>query len=80
MLILDVHELTIDAIVKKDRSLLLRALAMDPLVNSIATAQQLLSEIYAAEAEILPLWMAAPETPLRGISEFSSPGPAPQLF
>jgi len=80
MLILDIHELTIDAIVKKDRSLLLRALAMDPLVNSIATAQQLLSEIYTAEAEILPSWMAAPETPLRGISGLSSPGPAPQLF
>ena len=79
-LILDVHELTIDAIVKEDRSLLLRALAIDPLVNSIATAQELLSEIYAAEAEILPSWMAAPGTQTTQIPEFSSTGPAPQLF
>lgn len=79
-LILDVHELTIEAIVKEDRSLLLRALAMDPLVNSIATAQELISEIYAAESEILPSWIADPGTAAEGTPAISPTGPAPQLF
>lgn len=78
MLILDVHELTIEAIVKKDRGLLLRALAMDPLVNSIATADQMIAEIYSAEEEILPAWIAGTERPEPGA--VSLPGMVPQLF
>jgi alpha-galactosidase/6-phospho-beta-glucosidase family protein len=56
-LILDVHELTIQAIMQRDRSLLVRALAMDPLVNSIATADVLIDELYEAEKEALPDWV-----------------------
>ena len=57
MLILDVHELTIEAIARKDRELLVRALSMDPLVNSIATAKTVLSELYEAQKEVLPEWV-----------------------
>lgn len=80
MLILDAHELTVEAIVKQDRSLLLRALAIDPLVNSIATARQIIEEIYAAEREILPPWIAEkkPEPPLSPIRR--EPAVSPQLF
>ena len=80
MLILDIHELTIKAIVKKDRSLLLRALAIDPLVNSIATAGQIISEIYAAEADILPSWIADAKNPNSRTPGISMPNPSPQLF
>lgn len=78
MLILDVHELTIEAIMKKDRGLLLRALAMDPIVNSIATADQIIAEIYAAEEEILPAWIAGTDCPEPGVVGTS--GLVPQLF
>lgn len=80
MLILDAHELTIEAIIKKDRSLLLRALAIDPIVNSIATADQLISEIYAAEAEILPDWIAQSEPQTTRVPDVSTPSLVPQLF
>ncbi len=55
-LILDIHELTIEAIMKKNRELLVRALSIDPLVNSIATAQTLIDEIFELEAEALWDW------------------------
>ena len=55
-LILDIHELTVEAIVKRDRDLLVRALAMDPLVNSIATAKAVIDDLFAAEREALPDW------------------------
>lgn len=55
-LILDVHELTVEAIVKRDRNLLVRALAIDPLVNSIATAKAVIDELFTAEAEVLGEW------------------------
>ena len=57
MLILDVHELTIEAIARKDRDLLVRALSMDPLVNSIATAKTVLAELYEAQKEVVPEWV-----------------------
>ncbi len=57
MLILDIHELTIEAIMTQDRDLLVRALSMDPIVNSIATAQTLIDEIYEREQEVLPAWV-----------------------
>ncbi len=78
-LILDVHELTIEAIMKRDRGLLMRALAMDPLVNSIATADELIDELYAAESEALPEWVRKPEATARGISA-TTDSVAPKLF
>jgi len=80
MLILDAHELTIEAIVRKDRALLLRALAIDPIVNSIATADQLIAEIYAAEAEILPDWIANPQNSAIRAPDTVATGLVPQLF
>jgi alpha-galactosidase/6-phospho-beta-glucosidase family protein len=56
MQILDIHELTIDAIIHRDRNLLVRALAMDPLVNSIATARQVIDELFDAQSEVLAGW------------------------
>ncbi len=61
-LILDLHELTIEAIMKEDRALLLRALAIDPLVNSIATAEAIIDELYVREKEALPAWVGYKET------------------
>lgn len=80
MLILDAHELTIEAIVKKDRELLLRALAIDPLVNSIATADQIISDIYAAESEILPAWIGNADAVEMRLPEAAPSGLVPQLF
>jgi alpha-galactosidase len=57
MRILDTHELTVEAYVRKDRNLLLRALAVDPIVNSIATAEAVLDDIYEAEKDCLPEWV-----------------------
>ncbi|WP_269541117.1 hypothetical protein [Cerasicoccus fimbriatus] len=57
--ILDIHELTIEAIMKQDRDLLVRALSMDPIVNSIATARVLIDEITELESEVLPDWLTA---------------------
>ena len=62
MLILDLHELTIEAIMRQDRGLLVRALAMDPLVNSISTAEAVISEIAEAESDILK-WKPVATTP-----------------
>lgn len=61
--ILDIHELTIEAIMKEDRELLVRALSIDPLVNSIATARVLIDELYQREREALPEWVG-PQTPV----------------
>lgn len=69
MQILDVHELTIEAIMKRDRNLLVRALAMDPLVNSIATARAVIDELFAAQRDILGEWK----------EEASRPNPEPVL-
>jgi alpha-galactosidase/6-phospho-beta-glucosidase family protein len=55
-LILDIHELTIEAIMKRDRELLVRALSIDPLVNSIATARVVIDELFEREKEALPGW------------------------
>lgn len=57
MQILDAHELTIEAIMKQDRGLLVRALAIDPLVQSIATAEAVIDALYARQTEILPAWV-----------------------
>lgn len=54
--ILDIHELTIEAIMKRDRELLVRALSMDPIVNSIATARVVIDELFEREKEALLDW------------------------
>jgi alpha-galactosidase/6-phospho-beta-glucosidase family protein len=58
--ILDIHELTIEAIMTHNKKLLVRALAMDPLVQSIATAQQLINELFALEKDVLADWPDEP--------------------
>ena len=60
--VLDTHELTAEAIVKGDYSLLRRALMTDPLTNSIADADAILRELLEAERDILPdHWYGASE-------------------
>ena len=55
--ILDTHELTAEAIVKGDYSLLRRAMMSDPLVTSIADADAILKELLDIERDILSeLW------------------------
>ncbi len=53
-LVLDTHELTAEAIVKADYSLLRRALLTDPLSNSVADADAILRDLLAAERDALP--------------------------
>ncbi len=53
-LVLDTHELTAEAIVKADYSLLRRAMMTDPLTNSIADADAILRDLLAAERAALP--------------------------
>lgn len=80
MSILDIHELTIEAIMKKDRALLVRALAMDPLVNSIATADTVISELYAAESEALPAWLGDKQIKTTSASAKADRNLVPQLY
>lgn len=53
-IILDTHELTAEAVVKGDYTLLRRAMLSDPLVTSIADADAILKELLAIERDILP--------------------------
>ncbi len=82
MQILDIHELTIEAIVKRDRSLLVRALALDPLVNSIATAEAVIDALFEAEAEALPGWPKKPADPFARLGNHSAAGggDTPKLY
>jgi alpha-galactosidase len=57
MQIHDTHELTVEAYVKRDRDLLLRALATDPIIPSLATAEAVLRDLYEAEKEDLEEWI-----------------------
>ena len=54
--VLDTHELTVEAIVTRDRRLLRRALLTDPLTPSIADADGVIEALLAAEKEQLPDW------------------------
>lgn len=54
--VLDAHELSVEAIVTRDRSLLRRALLTDPLTPSIADADGVIEALLAAEKEQLPDW------------------------
>jgi len=80
-MILDIHELTIEAIMKRNRKLLVRALSIDPLVNSIATARLIIDELFAREKEALLDWPEEEEeiTLSEELSRNVDP-PALQLF
>lgn len=61
MQIHDTHELTVEAALKKDRNLLLRALATDPLTPNLTTAEAVLKDLYAEEADVLEEWVGQEE-------------------
>jgi len=63
MQIHDTHELTVEAFMKRDRNLLLRALCTDPLVPSLATARAVLADLYKAEKEALEPWIGEDTDP-----------------
>jgi alpha-galactosidase len=77
MQIHDTHELTVEAFLKKDRDLLLRALCTDPIVPSMATAKAVLKDLYEAEKEALEPWIgeersrenAQPETVVDAVEQ-----------
>jgi alpha-galactosidase len=52
--VLETHELTVEAIVNRDRALLRRAMCLDPIVNSIVDADKIIDELLEAEREALP--------------------------
>jgi alpha-galactosidase len=52
--VLDTHELTAEAIVKCDHSLLRRAMLTDPMISSIADADAIICELMEAERDALP--------------------------
>lgn len=57
--VLDTHELTAEAIVRCDHTLLRRAMMTDPLVTSIADADAILRELLELEKDALPAgWYA----------------------
>lgn len=60
--ILDTHELTVEAFFKKDRDLLIRALAVDPIVNSLAVAEAVTRDLYESQKDILEDWIAPRST------------------
>ncbi len=52
--ILDTHELTAEAAVTCDRSILRKAMLVDPMVSSIADADAIIEELLQAERDALP--------------------------
>ena len=52
--VLDAHELTVEAAVSHDRTLLLRAMATDPIINNLGDAKLIMEELFEAEREHLP--------------------------
>lgn len=60
MQIHDTHELTVEAFMQQDRGLLLRALATDPIVGSLATAEAVLQDLYEAQKDVLGEWVGRP--------------------
>jgi len=52
--VLETHELTVEAIVTRDRAILRRAMCLDPIVNSIVDADKIIEELLDAEREALP--------------------------
>jgi len=57
MQVLDTHELTVEAIVKCDRQLLLRAMMTDPIVNNINDGKNIIAELLELQRDHLdPKW------------------------
>jgi len=52
--VLDTHELTAEAAITGDRSLLMRAFMTDPIVNSISDAEKIMDELFEKERDALP--------------------------
>ncbi len=52
--VLETHELTVEAIVNRDRTLLRRAMCLDPIVNSIPDADAIIADLLDAERPALP--------------------------
>lgn len=53
-LVLDTHELTAEAVVEGSHEKLRRAMLTDPLVNSIADADQMIKELLELEKDMIP--------------------------
>ncbi len=53
-LILDVHELAVQAVMERSMAKLRRAMMTDPLVSSIGDADSIIAELLARERDILP--------------------------
>jgi len=53
-LILDTHELTAEAVVERSYKKLRRAMLTDPLVHSIADADQIIKELLELEKDVIP--------------------------
>ncbi|GHA35697.1 alpha-glucosidase/alpha-galactosidase [Devosia pacifica] len=67
-IVLDTHELTAEAVAKGDRSLLRRALLVDPLTNSIADTEALIDELLDAERDNIPQHWYGGEGSLRAVA------------
>jgi len=80
MQILDVHELTVEAIVRRDKALLARALAIDPLVNSIATANAVIDALFEQQAETLGEWNDSRRSVALGAKADKQAAATPQLY
>lgn len=52
--VLDSHELAAEAVIKKDKKLLRRALLVDPLTSSYADTDAIIEELLEAEKELIP--------------------------
>ena len=63
MQIHDAHELTVEAFIRKDPALLLRALCTDPIIPSPATARAVIRDLYAAEQDCLEDWIGRDPAP-----------------
>ncbi|GAA3413298.1 glycoside hydrolase family 4 [Paenibacillus hodogayensis] len=53
-LVLDTHELTVEAVVEGSREKLRRAMLTDPLVHSIGDADRIIAELLELERDVLP--------------------------
>ena len=51
--VLETHELTVEAIVRRDRKLLRRAMLLDPIVNTISDGDRIIEELLTAEKDAL---------------------------
>jgi alpha-galactosidase len=65
MQIIDTHELTVQGYMEKDPRLIQRALAMDPIVNSLAVAERVFNELCIAERDCLEPWLFEKRSPVK---------------